>query len=153
MKITTKFYGTMEVEDDKIIHFPNGIMGFEQYKEYALLYDEERETENSIFWLQSTEEETLALPIMNPFPLIKEYHPELEDAAIEEIGPVTPENIVLYTTITVPSDLTKMTMNLRAPIVINLTTKLGIQIIAENTEYPVKYPIYAIVEQNKEGGR
>lgn len=153
MKITTKFYGTMEVEDDKLIHFSNGIMGFEQYKEYALLYDEGKEAENSIFWLQSTEEETLAIPIMNPFGLIKDYHPELEDAVIAEIGQLTPENMVLYTTLTVPADLTKMTMNLRAPIVINLITKRGMQIIAENKEYPVKYPIYEILQQNKEGGR
>ena len=54
-------------------------------------------------------------------------------------------------TLTVPSDLTKMTCNLKAPIIINTDTMKGIQLIADNEDYLVRYPIYDLLQSRKDG--
>ena len=62
----------------------------------------------------------------------------------------TEENTAIFLTLTVPSDITKMTTNLKAPIIINADTKKGCQVIAENPEYVVKYNIYDVIQKMKE---
>ena len=59
MVAETKFFGTIDIEDDKIINFPNGIIGFENLKNFALIYDSEREERSKISWLQSMERMSL----------------------------------------------------------------------------------------------
>ena len=54
-------------------------------------------------------------------------------------------------TVTVPSDLTKMSVNLQGPIIINVEKRLAVQLIVENKDYPVKYPIYDILKSGKDG--
>ena len=57
----------------------------------------------------------------------------------------------MLVTVTVPSDLTKMTVNLKGPIVINAQTRRACQVIVEGDEYAVKYPIYDILKAGKAG--
>ena len=66
MKVQTKWFGEIEVSDDKIITFDKGIIGFEDWKKYTLVYDAEKEENISIIWLQAIDEPTLALPVMKP---------------------------------------------------------------------------------------
>ena len=61
---------------------------------------------------------------------------------LQSLGNLNEENQVVFVTLTVPSDLTKMTVNLKAPLVINADTKKGCQLIAENSDYPVKFAVY-----------
>ena len=68
---------------------------------------------------------------------------------VEQIGGLTEENTFILVTLTVPSDIEKMTVNLKAPFVINSDTNKGFQMIVEN-DYPVKYPIYDILKARKE---
>lgn len=76
MKIGTKYFGNIEIGEEKIIHFENGVLGFEDYKDYTILYDNEKE--KSFFsWLQSTEESSLAFPIVNPFNVVESYNPQI----------------------------------------------------------------------------
>ena len=73
MVAETKFFGTVDIEEDKIIEFPMGIIGFEDYKKFALIYDSEREERSKISWLQSLDEPVLALPVINPIDIMDEY--------------------------------------------------------------------------------
>ena len=65
MKINTKVFGEVEIADDKIIHFPSGIVGFPELTEFTLLHDEEKGA-GSIHWLQSIQEPGFAMPVMDP---------------------------------------------------------------------------------------
>ena len=66
MKVQTKWFGEIEVSEDKIITFDKGIIGFEDWRKYTLVYDAEKEENISIIWLQAIDEPTLALPVMKP---------------------------------------------------------------------------------------
>lgn len=150
MIVKTKHFGEIDLDKDKIITFEQGIIGFEDYKNYTILYDTEDGEKASISWLQSIDEQALAIPVINPLLVKPDYNPVVEDELLKPLGEINEENVVLLLTITVPSDLTKMSVNLKAPFVINADTRKGSQIIVENQDYEVKYNVYSMLQKLKE---
>lgn len=152
MVAETKFFGTIDIEDDKIIEFPMGIIGFEDLKKFALIYDSEREEPSKISWLQSMEEPLMALPVINPIDISETYNPIIEDELTKLIGDPADQDILIFVTMSIPSDMTKVTANLKAPIIINTVNCKAMQVIAENPEYEVKYNVYDAIERLKKAG-
>lgn len=152
MLVKTKHFGEINLDEEKIITFPNGILGFEDCKQYTILYDNEKGDTPVISWLQSIEEPALALPVINPLFVKEDYNPVVEDEILNPLGTLAEENVVILLSLTVPTDLTKMTVNLKAPFIINSDTKKGCQIVVNNEEYPIKYAVYDILNaKNKKG--
>ena len=150
MEIKTKIFGDVNIDDDKILFFPNGIIGFPDLQHFTLIHDEEKEGAY-IHWLQSVEEPGFAMPVIDPLFIKQDYNPEVEESILECIGKLVPEEMVVLVTMTVPSDLTKMSVNLKGPIVINAAEKKGCQIILDSDEYQVKFPIYELLSKKKAG--
>lgn len=151
MRINTKIFGEVEIADDKIITFDNGIVGFPDLKHFTLLHDEEKGTSVGIRFLQSVEEPGFAMPVMDPLIVMEDYDPEVDDELLAGAGKLTEDNILVLVTVTVPSDLTKMSVNLQGPFVINVTERKACQIIVDSDKYPVKFPIYDILQARKAG--
>ena len=151
MKINTKFFGEVEIADDKIITFDKGIIGFPELKRFTMLHDEEKGSSVGIRYLQSLEEPGFAMPVMDPLLVNPQYDPEVDDELLTGVGNLTPENILVMVTVTVPADLTKMTVNLQGPFVINVEERKACQIILEGDKYPVKYSVYDILKSGKAG--
>ena len=151
MQINTKWFGTVEIDDAKVITFEKGLIGFEDCTRFAIVYETENEKDNKIMWLQSLEEQALALPIIKPEYIIDEYAPDVEDELVYKLGEnVKSDDLMIFVTMTVPSDLTKMTCNLKAPIIINTATMKAVQAVAANEDYVVRFPIYNILKEIKE---
>lgn len=151
MNISTKNFGEITIADEKIIEFPSGIIGFPELTQFALIHDEEKGV-GGIHWLQSVQEPNFAMPVMDPLLVKEDYNPTVEDELLAPIGELVPEEILVMVTVTVPSDLTKMSVNLCGPIVINSATRKACQIIVEGEGYQVKYPIYEILQNKKKAG-
>jgi flagellar assembly factor FliW len=149
MVAETKFFGTVDIEDDKIIEFPMGIIGFENLKKFALIYDSEREERSKISWLQSMEEPLMVLPVINPIDITESYNPVIEDELMKTIGDPADADVLIFTSMSIPSDITKMTANLKAPFIINTVERKAMQVIVENEDYPVKYNVYDAIERLK----
>ncbi len=149
MKVQTKFFGEIDLPEEKIITLERGLIGLEQYKKYTILYDEEKE-DNNISWFQSCDEPSLALPVIKPWLVKEQYNPVVEDELLTNIGELTEENLVILLTMTVPEDITKMSVNLKAPIIINADSRKGAQLIAENDDYEVKFMVYELFKSKKE---
>ena len=150
MLIKTRYFGEIDVDNTKIITFEDGLIGFENLKQFTLIYNNESESSGSITWLQSLDEPLVAFPALSPFYVMTDYNPIVEDEVLDSLGQLTEENTAIFLTLTVPSDITKMTTNLKAPIIINVDTKKGCQVIAENPDYVVKYNIYDVIQKMKE---
>lgn len=150
MVAETKFFGTIDIEDDKIINFPNGIIGFENLKNFALIYDSEREERSKISWLQSMDEPLMVLPVINPLDLMDAYTPTIEDELMKNIGDPADADLLIFVTLSIPSDIEKMTANLKAPFIINTVERKAMQVIVENSEYPVKFNAYEALQARKE---
>lgn len=152
MKVTTKIFGEIEIADDKIIVFENGIIGFPDLKRFALLHDGEKGSSNvGIRFLQSLDEPAFAMPVMDPLLVKPDYDPEVNDELLAAAGNVNEGNILVLVTVTIPKDLTKMSVNLQGPFVINVEEHRACQVIVENGVYPVKFPIYDLLQARKDG--
>jgi flagellar assembly factor FliW len=148
MLIKTRCFGEINLDENKIVTFESGLMGFEQYKKFTILYNVEDE-KSKISWLQSVDEPSLALPIITPGIVKEDYNPTVEDEVLKPLGELTEDNLVVFLILTVPSDIKKTTANLKAPIIINADTRKGCQIIVENSDYVVKYNVYEIMKERK----
>lgn len=149
MLVKTKFFGEVDLPEEKIVTFDRGLIGLTDYKRFTILYDCEKE-ETNISWLQSVDEPTLALPMIKPWLVKEDYNPVVEDELLSGLGELTEENLVILLTITAPEDIKKMSANLKAPIIINSDTRKAAQIIAENQDYEVKYMIYDFLKEKED---
>ncbi len=150
MKANTRIFGEIDIAEDKLLSFPEGIVGFPDMKVFALIYDEEKQDSRNIIWLQSLDEPTFAMPICNPLILKPDYNPMIDDEWIRPIGEITEDNLMCFTTMTIPKDITKISINLKAPILINADTRKGRQVIVED-DYEVKFFVYDLLK--KKGGK
>lgn len=151
MIINTKVFGEVEITDDKIITFPSGIIGFPELRKFTLLHDEEQGVSAGIRWLQSLDEPGFAMPVMDPLAVKEDYNPEIDDELLTGIGGITPDNLLVLVTVRVPSDLSQMSVNLQGPFVINVDERKACQIIVDVDTYPVRFPIYEILQSRKAG--
>ena len=149
MQITTKVFGEITIDDEKIINFPSGIIGFPELTDFALIHDEEKGTDK-IHWLQSLQEPAFAMPVMDPLIVCPDYNPEVDDELLNSIGEIVPEELLVMVTVTIPKDIKNMTVNLKGPMVINAAQRKATQVIVEGDEYQVKFPIYEILNKKKE---
>ncbi len=146
MRINTRYFGAVDLDDDKVIVFDEGLFGFEEYKKFALIFNNEAKERPSISWLQSVDEQALALPVMIPTIVKPDYNPVVEDDALESLGDWNEENISVLVTVTVPEDITNMTTNLKAPIIINTDSMKGVQTVVENQDYEIRFKIYDLLK-------
>lgn len=151
MQINTRIFGEVEISDEKIITFENGIIGFPDMKKFALIHDEDVGQGAGIRYMQSLDEAGFAMPVMDPLIVKPDYDPEVEDELLTGLGDVTGENLLVLVTVSVPADLTKMSVNLRGPLIINVDTHRACQVIIDSSDFPVKFPIYEILQSGKAG--
>ena len=151
MKVNTRVFGEIDIEEEKILTFPAGIIGFPELTQFTLIHDEEKGTGAGIRWLQSLQETGFAMPVMDPLVVKPDYNPEVNDELLEPAGNITAENMLVLVTVSVPTDVKLITVNLRGPIIINADEKKACQIIVDGDDYAVKYPIYEILQARKAG--
>ena len=150
MKAQTRLFGAIDIADDKIIKLEKGMIGFPKLVNFALIFDEEKgRKDHSIMWLQSMDDPEIAFPVMIPNAVKEDYSPNVNEEIVAPIGKLTRENTYLLVTVTVPRKVEDFSVNLKAPIVINMDTLKGVQLIVED-DYPVKYKVYEILKSKKE---
>lgn len=142
MQVKTKHFGEVDLDENKIIHFEGGVLGFEEFKDYTILFDNEDGVQPNISWLQSIEEPSLSIPVISPFLIKEDYNPEIEDELLKSLDNLTDANLVVMVSITVPSDVSKISANLKAPFILNSDSRKGVQVIVENSDYEVKNYFY-----------
>lgn len=146
MKLQTNLFGEIDTEQVKKIYFQDGIIGFPDMKEFALITDEEKKDNNHIFWLQSLDDGGFAMPLIDPFAVFDDYNPVVEDEWFQGLGEHEEEDLILLLTLAVPKDVKQMSVNQKAPVIINSNTCRACQIIVESEQYQVHCPVYDILK-------
>ncbi len=141
MLVDTRYFGEIDLSEEKIIHFEQGLFGFEEYKDFTILFDGEAEEKPFFSWLQCITEKMLSFPVVNPQNVREDYDPILEDALLEPLGECDIEDMVVLLLATIPRDVKEASVNMKAPLIINARTRQGIQVVAENSDYEVKHKI------------
>lgn len=117
--------------------FNKGIPGFEEYYNFVIKDLEE----NSKFKVMEADKDEISFVIVNPFEIYSEYEINLSDEIINELDIKKPEDVLILSIITLGKSLETSTMNLKAPIVINIKNNLGRQYILQNERYETKHPL------------
>ena len=139
MIIQTTRFGEINIENQEIICFSNGIPGFPSLQKYTLII-----IENSPFYfLQSVENGSLAFIMVSPFEFYPMYEFELSSSVLFELGNPKIDEIRVLNIATVPDSLKDATVNLIAPIVWNATTRRAAQVILQDTVYHTKHPLFS----------
>jgi flagellar assembly factor FliW len=138
MKITSKFLGKIEINEEQIIHFPNGIPGFEKEKQFVILPLEEQ---SPFAILQSIHQSHIGFVIAYPFSFYLDYAFDLTEEDIEKLKLNSPDDCLTYAIMTLKEPFVDSTINLKAPIVINAKEKIGKQIIIHDSDYPIRFPL------------
>lgn len=137
MKINTSKLGVTDIDEDKIILFPYGILGFESIKLFTIIKTDES---IPVYWLQAIEED-ISLPCINPYDFFQQYAPLITDEDMEKIKAKKYTELLVLNTIVVHEKPLGATSNLAAPIVINTTKKQGAQIVLQNSDFKVREPL------------
>lgn len=150
MLAQTRFFGEVDIDEEKVLTFDDGIIGFEDMKRWTVLYDIERGGDNPISWFQSLDYPGLALPVVSPYYVTEKYEPVVEDELLVSLGEFKDEELLVYLTLTIPKENPgETTANFKAPIIINPKNHKGLQIIVNNEDYPIKFKLHEAVEAMK----
>ena len=139
MKLNTKYHGCIEYEERDVIYFQKGIPGFEELKKFIIFPVKDNDV-FSVF--HSIEKEDMGIIVTSPFNIEKEYEIQLEKEQIKSLKLKDEKDTLVLNTVTLSSDIDKITANLRAPIVKNIKEKIGEQIIINSDKYQVKHPLF-----------
>ena len=136
-KIETLRFGQIEVEEEKIVHFKDGIPAFEEEHEFIIVpYD----SESPYYFMQSLATPDLAFLITVPFLFFPDYEFELDEVAQHELDIRHQEDMLIYVLITIPGGkIEDMTANLMAPVVLNKENMQAKQVVLDRSRYTTKH--------------
>jgi flagellar assembly factor FliW len=144
MTIHTSRFGVVSITNEDVIQFPEGLLGFNELHRFVLLDDPSDE----IFaWLQSCEEPNIAFPLLEPELFAASYKIQLTKHDLEVLGLKSPEGLRSFTIITIPADPTQMTANMKAPIVINVASRVARQCVLQDNSLAIREPIFTRLQQ------
>lgn len=141
MKIKTTRFGTIRIEEEKIISMPFGMLGFPDKKRYLILQHQEK---SPFFWYQSVDDPGLAFVITSPFLFMPDYKISLE-AVLKEMswnGDGNNKHLELYIVVNVPKGMPhKMTGNFIGPILVNTKLHQAVQVVLTDSPYTHRFPL------------
>ncbi len=144
MRIKTSRFGAVDLTEEDILTFPEGLLGFSNLRKFVLLDDPNDE----IFaWMQSCENPGIAFPILEPELFAGQYKVELSRLDYEVLESTKQDNFRCFTIVTIPEDPTQMTANLKAPIVISVKSRKARQCVLQDNNLAIREPIFSKLQQ------
>jgi flagellar assembly factor FliW len=139
MKLETQRFGTIEINLDEIYHFPQGLPGFEELRRFVLLVPD---PEMPLSFLQSVDDGNISFIMTNPFLYEPSYEFDIpeEDQAMLEIQ--DERDVAVWVILSVQGRLEDATMNLLAPVVMNVRNRMGKQIVLQGSAYKTKHRLF-----------
>jgi flagellar assembly factor FliW len=131
-------FGECTFTEDDVLQFPWGLPGFPNLRRWlALSVDEQR----GFVWLQSVEDPAIAIPTSDPYAIFEQYAPRLPGYVLSALDITGPADFTMLCVVVVTEGAKEMTMNLLAPIVVNVRNRKARQVMLENSDYSVREPI------------
>jgi flagellar assembly factor FliW len=138
MRIQTSRFGNVDIQPDDILFFRRGILGFEECQHWVILADAGN---RSVAWLQSMQSPEVALPVVSPRRFVADYQVRIDPVDIESLHLGSLNQAYILAVVSRDTDV--LTLNLRAPIIINLDRRLGCQVITSDQQ-PIQYELTAL---------
>lgn len=138
MVINASRFGRTDISSDTILHIPEGLLGFDSYKDFVLLKNDHYP---ALKWLQSIEDPSIIFIVTNPIDFFPDYNIELSDEDLKSLELKSMDDVSLVTTVTIDKELGIMTTNLMGPIILNSKNYVARQIVMQDERYTTKHTI------------
>ncbi len=136
MQIQTTRFGTVEIDETRILEFPEGLLGFEAYKRYALIQTND---DPVFFWLQSVDEPSLAFVVCDPRAFVPDYQVPIRASELEALGIADPAEAQVLVIVNKVGD--ELTGNLLGPLVVGARSLRGRQLVLSDRRYQTRHPL------------
>jgi flagellar assembly factor FliW len=136
MEIQTTRFGTVNVDDDRIMTFPNGLLGFPSFTRFALIRAGQ---ENYFFWLQAVDEPNLAFVVTDPQVFFKDYQVPVRDELAQELQLADPAHLQVFVICNKVGEW--LTGNLLGPIAVNAQNCLAQQVVLTEKKWTTRQPL------------
>lgn len=149
MKIQSRPFGEIEIDEHRILTIQGGMFGFEGYDRFVLVGVREQQP---FEWLQCVDEPTLAFVVLRPEMFMPNYHLQVSEADKVAVGVKSESELLCYVICVIPDDMKKITVNLKGPIVVHPATLQGRQVISLVEQYTVRHPLFDAARAAAPGG-
>ena len=139
MLVQSTRFGELDVAEEQIMDFPEGLLGFPDEKKFALM---EYKPESPFYILQSMADPDLTFLMINPFAFFNDYEFTMDDALMAEIGVTADNPPTVFNIATVRDKIENMTVNLAGPVLVNMRDRKAAQWVIEKTQFPTRYPLF-----------
>jgi len=136
MRIETSRFGTIEVDETRLIHFPKGILGFPKQNRYALI---QTGHQSSFYWLQAVDRPELAFVVCDPRLFVPDYRVPIKADEMDQLGLEDPSDAQVFAIVNKVDDL--LTANLQGPLVIHYGTRVAKQLVLSDGRYTTRHPL------------
>lgn len=140
MLINTDYLGEVEVDEEQIYTFSEGLYGFPDSRRFVFVG--QMTAEFPFIWMQSLDEDRAVFIVTNPFLFKEDYDFEINEAAVEALGLNGLDEAGVYALVVIPENTQDTTANLKSPVILNLKNKKGRQIILAE-DYPYKFKLFS----------
>ena len=143
ISVPSQALGAIEVRPESVIAMAEPLAGFPDTTQYALIEHTRQggSAAGSVFWLQAVERPFHAFVVTDPWGVHPEYAPEISDADAQQLGLTSFEDARVFGILTVPRNPSEITINLRAPVVVNVAQRLAKQVVVLNDQYSTRHPM------------
>ncbi|MEN2998658.1 MAG: flagellar assembly protein FliW [Brevinematia bacterium] len=138
MKVLSKHFGEIEIEEEHVVTFEKGLIGFEEYKRYVFI---EFEKDSFVYWMQSIENTDLCFLVANPYVFKPDYILDVYEDDLRGIYAEKSEDLMVFVILNVNLEEQKVTANLLGPVIVNTKNNRGVQAVSKINDYPTDYDI------------
>lgn len=135
--LNTKYFDKIEYDQEAVFQFEEGIPGFPDLHKFLII----DENDSTFTYLQSVDQEDICFVMINPFVVFEDYDIEISEESINKLEIKEIQDVMIYSILTIPENIADMTANLRAPIILNMTNKKGLQEIISNEKYNTRHKV------------
>lgn len=136
VQVRSSRFGDLEVPADRVLHFPQGLIGFPKARRFVIL---DHRPGSPFKWMLCLDEPDVAFAVVEPASLVPDYRAPLELAA--RVLGTAPADIALFVIVTIPPDPLEMTVNLMAPVVVDVRTRTSRQLVLEDGRHDPSYRV------------
>jgi flagellar assembly factor FliW len=145
MKVETTRFGQIEVDENRLIKFPSGLLGFPDNNDFALVQTND---EGTFFWLQSIERPELAFVVCDPLLFLPDYQVAVKPEDLDRINISSMDDVQVL--IIVNKIDRMLTGNLQGPLVINAVNRNGRQLVLSEKKYSTRHPLMELEPAEKQ---
>ena len=144
MEIQTSRFGTLEVDGDKLITFEQGILGFPNQEQYALIQAGE---DSGFYWLQAVGRPELAFVVCDPRLFVPDYYAPVKAEELEKLGLKSPDGAQVFVIVNKVGDM--LSGNLQGPLVVNIETRAATQLVLSDKRYSTRHPLMRLAQREE----